>query len=115
MLKTDKDNNYSILPDTKTTVTLYDANYKAVNSVELTSNEFGTFSGSFLIPDNGLTGNMRIASKHGSKYFSVEEYKRPKFYVQFDKAKGSYKLNEEVEVSGKAIAYAGNNLSLIHI
>lgn len=110
LLKTDKDNNYSILPDTKTTVTLYDANYKAVNSVELTSNEFGTFSGSFVIPDNGLTGNMRIASKHGSKYFSVEEYKRPKFYVQFDKAKGSYKLNEEVEVSGKAIAYAGNNI-----
>lgn len=110
MLKTDKDNNYSILPGTKSTVTFYDANYQVVSQVELTSNDFGTFTGSFTAPDNGITGSMRITNGYGTAYISVEEYKRPKFYVQFDPVKGSYKLNEKVSVSGKALAYAGNNI-----
>ncbi|HBG71742.1 MAG TPA: hypothetical protein DHV29_04885 [Bacteroidales bacterium] len=110
MLKTDKENNYSILPGTKSTVTFYDANYQVVSQVELTSNDFGTFTGSFTAPDNGITGNMRITNGYGTGYFSVEEYKRPKFYVQFDPVKGSYRLNEKVTVSGKALAYAGNNI-----
>ncbi len=110
MLNADAENQYTILPGKNTTVTFYDANYQVVASLDLTSNEYGTFSGSFTAPDNGLTGQMRITNGYGNSYFSVEEYKRPKFYVQFDPVKGSYRLNEKVSVKGRAIAYAGNNI-----
>ena len=40
--------------------------------------------------------------------FSVEEYKRPVFEVVFDPVEGSYRLNDEVSVTGMAKAYAGN-------
>ncbi len=42
--------------------------------------------------------------------FSVEEYKRPKFQVELEKLKGSYRVNDTVTITGYARAYAGNNL-----
>jgi uncharacterized protein YfaS (alpha-2-macroglobulin family) len=42
--------------------------------------------------------------------FRVEEYKRPKFYVEFEKLKGTYKINDDIHLSGFAKAYAGNNV-----
>ena len=99
--------NDSIKTNFKSTVTLYDVNYQKVSDLKLTTNEYGTFSGSFVAPNNGLNGQMRISDKHGSKYFSVEEYKRPKFEVNFKPVKGSYKLNENVAVVGKAKMFSG--------
>ncbi|PPL01442.1 alpha-2-macroglobulin family protein [Parapedobacter indicus] len=99
-----------VLPNEQTTVTLYDANNQEVTSVELTSNEYGSFSGTFTAPESGLTGQMRLGNDLGAAYFSVEEYKRPKFQVQFDSLKANVALNEEVTVKGKAQAYAGNNI-----
>jgi uncharacterized protein YfaS (alpha-2-macroglobulin family) len=46
----------------------------------------------------------------GSVYFSVEEYKRPKFEVKFETVKGSYRLNEELTAKGNAKAYSGANI-----
>lgn len=89
-------------------VTLYDVNYQKVSSVDLTTNDYGTVSGSFTAPQGGLNGQMHITDGHGNVYVSVEDYKRPKFETEFNPAKGSYKLNDEVTVSGFAKAYAGN-------
>ncbi|MBL4624970.1 MAG: alpha-2-macroglobulin, partial [Flavobacteriales bacterium] len=36
-----------------------------------------------------------------------EEYKRPKFEVNFDPAKGSYQLNEKVTTTGSAMTFSG--------
>ena len=30
--------------------------------------------------------------------FSVEEYKRPKFYTEFEKVKGSYRVNDTIKL-----------------
>lgn len=90
------------------TVTFYDANYQKVSSLELTTNEYGSFNGSFTAPQGLLTGQMHISDGHGTVYFSVEEYKRPKFETDFNPVKGSYKINDEITVSGFAKAYAGN-------
>ena len=90
------------------TVTFYDVNYQKIKDVSLTTNEFGTLSGSFTAPQGGLLGQMQITDGHGSAYLSVEEYKRPKFETEFNTVKGSYKLNDEVTVTGFAKAYAGN-------
>ncbi len=93
-----------------TTVNFFDVNGQKVSDLKLTSNEYGSVSGSFTAPSSGLTGQMRIGNEWGNIYFSVEEYKRPKFEVGFNPLKGSYKLNEKITVVGFAKAYAGNNI-----
>ena len=108
LLKIDKTGKkYDIAPHQKTTVTFYDVNYQKVSELELTSNDYGTFSGTFTAPAS-ITGQVYITNGSGTQYFSVEEYKRPKFEVKIDTVKGTYKLNDIVTVKGLAKAYAGN-------
>jgi uncharacterized protein YfaS (alpha-2-macroglobulin family) len=99
-----------IKPGITTTVVFYDVNYQKVSEQKLVSNEYGTFSGNFVIPQGLLNGQMHIGDVWGNLYFSVEEYKRPKFEVGFDPIKGTYKLGEKVTVKGTAKAYAGSNI-----
>ncbi|MDD2411584.1 MAG: alpha-2-macroglobulin family protein [Bacteroidales bacterium] len=98
----------SIVPNQKTKVRFFDANQQEVATLDLVSNDFGSFSGSFTAPSGGLNGQMRIQNETGNAYFRVEEYKRPKFEVKFLPVTGSYRLNETLKVSGEAKAYAGN-------
>jgi len=96
-----------ILPDHSTTVYLYDANYQPKAEMKVKTNDYGTYAGSFTIPQGELTGEWHIQDNYGTTYFAVEEYKRPKFEVNFDTLKGNYRLNENVEVKGLAKSYAG--------
>lgn len=108
VLESVNNKNPHIKPNYPVTVTFYDVNYQKVSSLQLTSNEFGSIQGSFIAPQGLLNGQMHISDGHGTVYFSVEEYKRPKFETNFEPVKGSFKLNDEVEVTGVAKAYAGN-------
>jgi len=105
--KTDFEKKHEIVTGYSTTVTLYDANSQKVSELQVTTSEFGTFSGSFVLPQGGLNGQMSIREQYGQKYFSVEEYKRPTFEVEFDKTKGTPKIGEEVLVTGIAKAFSG--------
>ncbi|MHC1777379.1 MAG: alpha-2-macroglobulin [Lentimicrobium sp.] len=96
-----------LLTDNRSTVTLYDVNGQKVSSLDVVSNSFGSFNGTFLLPVSGLGGQFRIENNSGNISFSVEEYKRPKFEVEFLPVSGSYRLNEKVSVSGKAESYSG--------
>ncbi|MEO9069688.1 MAG: MG2 domain-containing protein, partial [Ginsengibacter sp.] len=90
-----------------------DANNQKVDSVKVLLNDFGSFNGKFKIPENKLNGDFDIdvvGYGNSSVSFSIEEYKRPKFYTQFENAKGSYRVNDTVSVTGFAKAYAGNNI-----
>lgn len=107
---TDNSTRNNVIPNEKTEVTFSDVNGEKIASHTLTTNEFGSFSGSFVAPQGVLTGNMSIANPTGSVIFSVEEYKRPKFAVAFDTLKKDYALNETVTVTGRATAYAGNTI-----
>jgi hypothetical protein len=102
--------NYSIKPAIITTTVFTDANNQKISELTFTTNEFGSFNGSFVIPQGLLTGTMTLSNGTGSVSFAVEEYKRPTFEVSFDPTEGNYRLNDSVTVRGKAIAYAGNNL-----
>jgi uncharacterized protein YfaS (alpha-2-macroglobulin family) len=88
-------------------VILYDVNYQKITEQLFTTNEFGTFNGSFTLPSGVLNGQMHLNNSYGSYYFSVEEYKRPKFEVSVDPVKGSFRLNDKVNISGIAKSYAG--------
>lgn len=102
----------SIAPQYKTKIFLKDANYERIDSLEVTTNEFGSFSGKFTLPANLLNGNFSLEDRqiNSNVFFSVEEYKRPKFYVDFEKIKDAYKVNDQVKLTGFAKAYAGNNV-----
>jgi uncharacterized protein YfaS (alpha-2-macroglobulin family) len=106
-IESDRTSNV-LMKNRKTTVAFYDVNYQKVSQLELTTNEFGSFNGSFVAPTSGLTGQMRISNESGTVYFSVEEYKRPKFEVQPIPVKGAYRLNDSVEVKGNATMFAGS-------
>ncbi len=97
-----------LLTNKKTTVKFMDNNWQEVSKLDLITNEFGSFSGSFTAPTGLLNGQMVINNESGTKYFRVEEYKRPKFEVKCLPITGSYRLNEMVTVVGNAKAYAGN-------
>jgi uncharacterized protein YfaS (alpha-2-macroglobulin family) len=106
MLRTNGE-KHTIEANTKTTVTFRDVNYQEIATLELMSNEFGSFQGSFIAPSSGLTGGMTIIGTGGETYIQVEEYKRPTFEVILDTVKGSYSLNQKVTVTGKGMSYAG--------
>ena len=106
IINTDGESN-EIMPNTSTTVTFYDVNHQKVADINLISNEYGTFNGTFVTPAGVLNGQMSLDNGSGSVYFSVEEYKRPKFEVTFNPVKGSYRLNENIKVEGLAKAYSG--------
>ncbi|MBC8044581.1 MAG: hypothetical protein IAF08_14175, partial [Rhizobacter sp.] len=100
-----------ILPNESLEVIFYDVNYQKVSSVKLKTNEYGTFNGTFIAPSGVLNGQMQIQTSHrgfsGAVSFSVEDYKRPKFQVEFKPVKEGYKLGDKVKVTGFAKSYAG--------
>jgi uncharacterized protein YfaS (alpha-2-macroglobulin family) len=76
-------------------------------------NDFGSFNGKFRLPENQLNGEFKIevdSYENSDINFSVEEYKRPKFYTEFEKVKGTYRVNDKIKITGFAKAYAGNNI-----
>lgn len=93
-------------------IQIFDANAQKVDSVKTTTNDFGSVSGTFVLPVGGINGRFRIEAKgvSGAASFSVEEYKRPKYKVDIEKPEQAFKLNEEILVTGQARAFAGNNI-----
>ena len=92
-------------------VTFYDVNHQVIDTAKFTTNEYGTFHGSFKIPVGKLSGRMRIETGYGAASVQVEEYKRPVFEVLFDKQKEQQKLNDTLAVSGSAVTYAGYKIA----
>ena len=86
-----------------------DANHQKISEITTSTNDFGTFNGSFTIPQSGLTGTMFLNELSTNTYFSfkVEEYKRPKFEVSFEDYKENYKLGDKIKVKGLAQTFAG--------
>lgn len=92
------------------TLTLRDANNNEVASHKVVTDGFGMASADFVVPKDGLTGSYSVRSDAGifnSISFSVEEYKRPTFIVEFDTVKQTYQAGDTVCVSGTVKSYAG--------
>ncbi len=96
----------------KTSVHLFDNNNQKLASIDVTTNDYGSFNGSFKIPEGSLNGNFHLYDTltKSTQYFSVEEYKRPKFTTEIKKPDGSYRVNDSIIVTGISKAYAGNNI-----
>jgi hypothetical protein len=108
----DKEKTNKVLSDFSTYIYFKDANDQVIDSIKLKTNDYGSFSGKFQIPEGILNGEFSIHAENekGQTGFSVEEYKRPKFYVDYEKIKGTFKVNDKIKITGFAKAYAGNNV-----
>lgn len=104
-----KNNSTSeVIKNYKTQIELRDVNYQLVETLDVLTNEYGSFSGQFKAPEGLLTGQFTLVCNFDSQHFRIEEYKRPKFEVVFDDVKESYRLNKEIKIKGIVKAFAGN-------
>lgn len=120
-------------------INIYDVAHNEIEQMRIKTNEFGSFTSQFKIPENILTGDFYIKVDEDEEpesdenynqakdehpfwdyadfyyynrfYFKVEEYKRPTFEVIFEPVKAQIKLNETATVTGKAKSYNGANLT----
>jgi TonB-dependent SusC/RagA subfamily outer membrane receptor len=131
-------NKSNIVAKTTFKITIKDTNGAVFKEFNVTTNEYGSFSGEFLLPKSGLTGSFRMTADepddndtnfvfvktkdehpfwdnvnydNSEIYFKVEEYKRPKFEVIFEPFINAYQVNQKVSVNGFAKAFAGSNIS----
>ena len=97
------------MPNKNMRLTLRNANHKAVEEKEVTTDEFGMASADFVLPQNGLNGTYVIQSNVGNGYahLTVDEYKRPTFQIEFPEVKESYQHGDTVKVKAYAKSYAG--------
>lgn len=87
-----------------------DANNQIIDTLRLTTNEYGAVNGQFIIPTDRMNGFYSIREKNGSEPFRVEEYKRPTFEVTFDSPEKEFKVGDSITVSGKVAALSGFGL-----
>ncbi|MFL1011796.1 alpha-2-macroglobulin family protein [Flavisericum labens] len=112
-----KGNKSEVVANEPVYAVLYNVNDDEVAELELKTNAFGSVSGEFILPNNGLNGEYHIEFDGDEEdfylehYFSVEEYKRPKFQTTFERVTETYKINDSITVKGHALAYAGSNIT----
>ncbi|MBN2383670.1 hypothetical protein JXQ70_12420 [bacterium] len=102
---------FGSVPSQSVIVQFLDPNGQEIESKTLTSNSFGTASGSFSIPKGRILGNYRLMANYGrqpgSAMIRVEEYKRPTFEVTLEPAKDEFQMNKDARVTGTANYYFG--------
>ncbi len=102
--------DYRTIANQRVHVRFSDVNGKEISKLDTTTNDFGSFSGSFIAPRDRLTGAMQIYASGlggGHAIVHVEEYKRPQFVVELESPKTPGELEKPVTVTGKATSYSG--------
>jgi hypothetical protein len=96
------------LPRRSATVTLTDPNGQDVETRTVSTNDYGTASGSFVVPAGRLLGDWSIGTSLGGRAeVAVEEYKRPTFEVTLEDPKEPLRLNRLASFHGEARYYFG--------
>lgn len=112
--------NGKIVAQKRVTVYLHDANGQKVDSLQATSNQFGSVNGKLQIPSKTLNGRFSLQVFVGksvmpSTSIQVEEYKRPTFSVNFETNKETYKLRDTAVFIGHAKSFAGVPIALANV
>ena len=100
------------IPATELVVTLTDPNNEPVDTLTLTTDDYGVAHGEFTLPTDRLPGNYRLQIKEGEHSYSsgairVEEYKQPKFLVSMEPRRGAIPaFGQEIAVQGLAASYS---------
>jgi len=105
-----KGDDHSIVAGKTVELVLRDANRREISRQVLKTNEFGSVSGEFVLPQSTLAGDFSIESAGGNVHFRVEEYKRPSFAVTFQKIDKTYTFGEEIVLKGRVENFSGIKL-----
>ncbi len=111
----EKDGVHSVVTNIPVFVRIDDSNGNKLQEFSLTTNEFGSVSGTYTLPANVMTGQFNIRAYRNTDefnfgdgtWFRVEEYKRPTFQVAFDPVKDVIRTNEPATLKGTVTAYTG--------
>ena len=93
-------------------VLLHDSQDKVLASQKLSTNEFGSVSGRFVIPEGIRGGRFELEVKGlGYDWFRVDEFVLPSFDLTFDPLDSLYLVGDSVPVSGRITSYSAHSLS----
>ncbi len=84
-----------------------DSKFKTLDSLQLRTDDFGYFTGSFTIPVDVLSGRFQIMTSWGLQGIQVEQYKRPGFKINIDPDERVYTPGDSIYIEGQAEAFAG--------
>lgn len=107
-----------------------------IDTLTVTTNEFGSFSGSFKAPSGGELGAFQLSAhpifddeekeedfedkynvrdRDATQIIRVEEYKRPRFELVMEPQNRSYRVGDTVRLKGRAMALAGSAVDGIKV
>lgn len=86
---------------------LRNTNAESIAETNATTDNYGTCSAEFTLPQEGLTGRYSLVVNGCFKSINVEEYKRPTFQVEFPEINEKYQSGDTLLIKGKATTYAG--------
>lgn len=92
-------------------VTLQDARYKEVASIQGTTDEWGRFNSSFVLPEGITAGRFRLQATDNLSQrtmyhtINVEAFKAPTFKVEMERPKGAVRFGNSLMVQGTATTF----------
>lgn len=96
-------------------IIIKDANYEVIKTIELQTNDFGSASGEFVLPEGKLNGYFTLSNSMTSKSILVEEYKRPSFYVESNEIISKYTFGDTIRIPFKVMNYAGYPMNNVKV
>lgn len=105
----------SVAPGEERELELRDANGRPVSKQTIRTDDFGTFSADFSLPEEVLSGTFRVTTADGNCSFRVEEYKLPTFRVDFQPYSHSYLPGDTVSLTAEAMGFNGVPLRLCEV
>ena len=101
--------NNQVMDGGTTNVELQDMNGNVLNKVKLDVDEYGSFSGSVVLPP-GISGQLLLINEHGQKQIEVTSADKDALCLKLAPPHSSYKLDEHVVVKGLLKNLLGKNV-----
>ncbi len=111
---------YRVISNTGIKVKIMNPQYQPVLEKTIHTNTQGAIQVDFDLPMSGMLGNYQVQfeidsqelrekeiNRNFSEYFNVEEYKRPDYYVEVEKAKEPWVFDKEVKIKVSSKYYYG--------
>ena len=92
-------------------ITLQDARYKEVASLQGVTDEWGRFDSSFVLPEDVTTGRFRLQATDSLSgrtmyhYINVEAFKAPTFKAEIERPEGTVRFGDSLMVQGTATTF----------
>ena len=115
---TDSDTKTKIVKNHSVKVVNFNPNWQGIDTLELTTDNWGRCSGSFKIPKGDLSGNyyLHILDSNddsdfiGRKSYMVSDYKMPSFFAEETSVLKSIPGSGDVTIKGRVQTYSGVGL-----